>query len=72
MTGDVSEAAAGVAPGEGAGGRLEVRVGGSEAVVADGFGPGGFVREDSNKALIDAPAAADAAATIARVVFDIW
>jgi hypothetical protein len=71
LTGDVREDATGVAPGEGGGGWLEVRVGGSAVVVDEMLGLGGFGRDDRSKALSDAPAAADAAAMMARVVFDI-
>ena len=68
-TGDASGVDVGVLPGAGGGGPFETGVGG-RGLVADGGGAC-FDGNEYSRALKDAPAAADAAATTASVVFDM-
>lgn len=73
LTGPTSGEGTGLAPGAGAGGPV-VDGNGDEIsvdVVGDSVSCCSLGRDEKTRALRDAPAAADAAATIARVVFDI-
>ena len=68
-TGGASGVGVGLVPEAGGGGPLETGVGG-RGLVAVGNGAC-FERDEYSKALSDAPAAADVAATTASVVFDM-
>ena len=70
FTGEINGEADGTGPGMGDGGPAATRVDGGGLVGVDqDFGS--LVREENMIALNDAPAAADAAATIASVVLDM-
>lgn len=68
-TGGASGVGDGLVPGAGGGGPLETGVGGS-GLVAVGNGAC-FERDEYSRAVNDAPAAADVAATTASVVLDM-